>query len=133
MAPRPGSHTRSPPTTTGEIPLPASLLYVLQYCGYADQCATLRQSSLRSVALIAAVLGRAGQRGQERRLKEAGEGRATWDVSPDVRKYVKKQVAQQLETARQADEAGAEANSMPSGPAHDQRKHDVKESLVKLG
>ncbi|PYI04884.1 hypothetical protein BO78DRAFT_346732 [Aspergillus sclerotiicarbonarius CBS 121057] len=36
--------------------------------------------SLRSVTLIAGVLGRAGQAGQERRLKEAREGRLTYQA-----------------------------------------------------
>ncbi|KAK3348979.1 ribosomal protein S2, flavodoxin-like domain-containing protein [Lasiosphaeria hispida] len=44
--------------------------------------------SLRAMALIAAVLGRAGQRGQERRHADAEDGVITWETPSDVRRFV---------------------------------------------
>jgi hypothetical protein len=34
------------------------------------------------------MLGRAGQRGQERRLANAAEGKSTWETPQDVRLYI---------------------------------------------
>lgn len=48
--------------------------------------------SLRSAAVIGGVLGRAGQRGQERRLEEAKSGKVTWETPPPVAKYIKKEM-----------------------------------------
>ncbi|KAK0721240.1 ribosomal protein S2, flavodoxin-like domain-containing protein [Apiosordaria backusii] len=46
--------------------------------------------SLRSVALIAGVLGRAGERGQQRRLEDAKQGIVKWQTPRDVRGYIDK-------------------------------------------
>lgn len=41
------------------------------------------------MALIAGVLGRAGQRGQRRRLKEAENGVVTWENPSEVQNFIK--------------------------------------------
>jgi hypothetical protein len=50
--------------------------------------------SLRSVTLLAGVLGRAGERGQQRRLADANDGVCTWETPSDVRHFIKKDAAQ---------------------------------------
>ncbi|KAI8279734.1 hypothetical protein K4K60_005369 [Colletotrichum sp. SAR11_57] len=45
--------------------------------------------SYRSVAVIAGVLGRAGQQGQKRRLEAANNGTVSWEVPTPVLKYIK--------------------------------------------
>ena len=47
--------------------------------------------------MIAGVLGRGGQRGQQRRLKDAEEGIVTWQNPTDIRRHVKKETAKELE------------------------------------
>lgn len=47
--------------------------------------------SLRSAALVAGVLGRAGELGQKRRLRDAKEGIVTWENAEDVARYMSKQ------------------------------------------
>ncbi|KAL2186508.1 hypothetical protein L209DRAFT_731304 [Thermothelomyces heterothallicus CBS 203.75] len=46
--------------------------------------------SLRSVTLIAGVLGRAGERGQQRRLADAEEGITTWRTPRDIAYFIDK-------------------------------------------
>ncbi|KAK4641715.1 hypothetical protein QC761_503230 [Podospora bellae-mahoneyi] len=46
--------------------------------------------SLRSVALIAGVLGRAGERGQQRRLADAEKGVVKWQTPKDVFSFIGK-------------------------------------------
>lgn len=46
--------------------------------------------SLRSVALLAGVLARSGQRGQHRRHADADKGVITWKTPDDVAKFIKK-------------------------------------------
>ncbi|KAK4652870.1 hypothetical protein QC762_503230 [Podospora pseudocomata] len=46
--------------------------------------------SLRSVALIAGVLGRAGERGQQRRLADAEQGVVKWQTPKDVFSFIGK-------------------------------------------
>ncbi|KAG7294121.1 hypothetical protein NEMBOFW57_004185 [Staphylotrichum longicolle] len=50
--------------------------------------------SLRSVTLIAGILGRAGQRGQQRRLADANEGIVTWSTPNDVAKFIERDAAE---------------------------------------
>jgi len=47
--------------------------------------------SLRSVALIGGVLGRAGQRGQERRKHDAKMGQVPWTTPRDIQEYMKEE------------------------------------------
>lgn len=44
--------------------------------------------SLRSVSVIAGVLGRAGEMGQERRKRDAAKGVCTWRNPPDIEKWI---------------------------------------------
>jgi small subunit ribosomal protein S2 len=46
---------------------------------------------LRSVALIGGVLGRAGQRGQERRKHDAKMGQVPWTTPRDLQEYMKEE------------------------------------------
>lgn len=65
---------------------------------------TIRQSllvadalhySLRSVSVIAGVLGRAGEQGQKRRKADAGRGLCTWNNPPDIEKWIKENKAKE--------------------------------------
>ncbi len=42
------------------------------------------------MSLIAGVLGRAGQRGQQRRITAAQEGVVTWDTPAEILRHLKK-------------------------------------------
>ncbi|KAK4122051.1 hypothetical protein N657DRAFT_576854 [Parathielavia appendiculata] len=46
--------------------------------------------SVRSVTLIAGVLGRAGERGQQRRLADANDGICTWENARDIEIFIRK-------------------------------------------
>lgn len=49
--------------------------------------------SLRSVSVIAGVLGRAGERGQERRTADANRGVCTWRNQADIEKWMRDEKA----------------------------------------
>ncbi|KAG5929863.1 hypothetical protein E4U42_004255 [Claviceps africana] len=48
--------------------------------------------SLRAMAVVAGVLGKAGQKGKERRLQDASRGRVPWDMSPELTRHIEKEV-----------------------------------------
>ncbi|KAH6606184.1 hypothetical protein Trco_005337 [Trichoderma cornu-damae] len=48
--------------------------------------------SLRSMALVAGVLGRAGEAGQKRRLQDATSGDISWSTSPELSRHMRKEV-----------------------------------------
>ncbi|RCI11620.1 hypothetical protein L249_7579 [Ophiocordyceps polyrhachis-furcata BCC 54312] len=48
--------------------------------------------SLRAMAVIGGVLGRAGQRGTERRLYEAAKGQITWTTPPELTRHMNAEV-----------------------------------------
>ncbi|ETS02586.1 hypothetical protein M419DRAFT_110107 [Trichoderma reesei RUT C-30] len=48
--------------------------------------------SLRSMALVAGVLGRAGEAGQKRRLQDAARGEISWETSPELSRHMRKEV-----------------------------------------
>lgn len=48
--------------------------------------------SLRSVAVIGGALGRAGQKGRQRRLADAAKGEVTWKTRPEVTEYMQNEV-----------------------------------------
>ena len=52
--------------------------------------------SLRSVALIAGVLGMAGNRGQKRRHAAADNGVVTWSTPSDVAQFIKKDYKEKI-------------------------------------
>ncbi|KAK3690277.1 hypothetical protein B0T22DRAFT_377341 [Podospora appendiculata] len=53
--------------------------------------------SLRAVAVIACVLGRAGQRGQARRRAAAEDGVVTWETPADVDAFIAKDIKTKME------------------------------------
>jgi small subunit ribosomal protein S2 len=48
----------------------------------------IRVCSLRSAALIAMVLGKAGARGLQRRKDDAENGQVNWETPRDVQQYI---------------------------------------------
>lgn len=54
-------------------------------------------TSLRSVSVIAGVLGRAGERGQKRRRANAKVGLCTWENPADVDAFIRDQMSAQKE------------------------------------
>jgi hypothetical protein len=65
-------------------------------------------SSLRTSTVIAGVLGRAGQRGKERRIKDAANGEVTWENPMEISVFLnleKRRKGQEEEAARAASEA----------------------------
>ncbi|KAL2020321.1 hypothetical protein VTK56DRAFT_8549 [Thermocarpiscus australiensis] len=58
--------------------------------------------SLRSIALIAGVLGRAGERGQQRRLADANEGVVTWTTPRDIAHFIDKEAMAKAEEEEEA-------------------------------
>lgn len=65
--------------------------------------------SLRSVTLIAGILGRAGQRGQQRRLADANDGIVTWNTPNDVAKFIERDAAEKArDVAKSAGSAAEE-------------------------
>lgn len=44
------------------------------------------------MAVVAGVLGRAGQKGKERRLRDASRGSVPWDTSPELTRHMNKEV-----------------------------------------
>ncbi|KAL2193793.1 hypothetical protein P885DRAFT_44398 [Corynascus similis CBS 632.67] len=66
--------------------------------------------SLRSVTLLAGVLGRAGERGQQRRLADAEEGVTTWRTPRDIAHFIDKdaesKASEALEAAKTATAEG---------------------------
>ncbi|KAL6870314.1 hypothetical protein J3F83DRAFT_760823 [Trichoderma novae-zelandiae] len=48
--------------------------------------------SLRSMALVAGVLGRAGEAGQKRRLQDATRGEISWSTAPELSRHMQKEV-----------------------------------------
>lgn len=70
--------------------------------------------SLRSVNLIAGVLGRAGESGQEKRLEAAKTGQVTWETDKILKqwaktdeKWMRKYKAEQKEKALKEEELSA--------------------------
>ena len=62
--------------------------------------------SLRSVTLLAGVLGRAGERGQQRRLADAADGVVSWKSPRDVDTFIEKDsMTKAEEELRQIDQA----------------------------
>ncbi|KAJ4254958.1 hypothetical protein NW762_009760 [Fusarium torreyae] len=47
--------------------------------------------SLRAMAVVGGVLGRAGQRGQQRRLADAKKGQASWENPPDLVQHIRRE------------------------------------------
>lgn len=54
---------------------------------------TILPFSLRSVAVIGGVLGRAGERGQKRRLEDAKKGNVAWQTPPMLQTHMQKDIS----------------------------------------
>ncbi|KAH6615920.1 hypothetical protein B0J18DRAFT_451892 [Chaetomium sp. MPI-SDFR-AT-0129] len=72
--------------------------------------------SLRSITLLAGVLGRAGQRGQARRLAKARDGLLTWQTPSDVQKYIDSDAHEKARAASKAKAAAEEAGVLEEKP-----------------
>ncbi|PNY26311.1 Meiotically up-regulated protein [Tolypocladium capitatum] len=48
--------------------------------------------SLRAMAVVAGVLGRAGEKGVKRRLQDASRGSVSWNTPPELTRHMKKEV-----------------------------------------
>lgn len=69
--------------------------------------------SLRSVSVIAGVLGRAGERGQARRKADAEKGICTWRNPEDVQKWMDDERSKAIKAKQEALEAeGADSRSI---------------------
>ncbi|KAK3377065.1 ribosomal protein S2, flavodoxin-like domain-containing protein [Lasiosphaeria ovina] len=73
--------------------------------------------SLRAVSLIAAVLGRAGQRGQKRRREAAAEGIVTWETPDEDQRFIDRKIY--LDEKEKAEIEAARPQTR-SGPAAEQ-------------
>lgn len=71
---------------------------------------------MRSVTLLAGVLGRAGQRGQARRLAAAHYGTVTWETPADVRKYIDNDLEEKVAAAKKAKAVAQEAGILDDKP-----------------
>lgn len=78
---------------------------------------------MRSVALIAAVLGRGGERGQQRRLAEANKGHVSWRTPPDVSLFMT-QTASRKETEAKAAINAAKADGTLTDEDKPARRED---------
>jgi hypothetical protein len=68
--------------------------------------------SLRAMAIVANVLGRAGQRGQARRFRAASKGSVTWENPVEVAKFMKLDaMAKAAELAKAMEEKEANRNA----------------------
>jgi hypothetical protein len=56
--------------------------------GLCFNCTDRETFSLRTATVIAGVLGRAGERGQQRRLKDAELGEVTWRNPREIQKFL---------------------------------------------
>ncbi|KAI7786142.1 30S ribosomal protein S2 [Diaporthe eres] len=70
--------------------------------------------SLRSVSVIAGVLGRAGERGQARRKADANKGVCTWRNQPDMEKWMEDEKAK-ADSAAQAEREAKGAGARSEG------------------
>lgn len=60
-----------------------------------------KHDSLRAAAVIAGVLGRAGQMGRRRRLEAAAGGEVTWRTSAEISRHMKKETQLTLSKRKQ--------------------------------
>ncbi|KAI1207673.1 37S ribosomal protein MRP4 [Annulohypoxylon truncatum] len=70
--------------------------------------------SLRCLAVIGSVLGRAGEMGQKRRMDDAKKGIVAWETPLDVAKFMQVQRAIREKEAEKAAAASEEGRSAPS-------------------
>ena len=70
------------------------------------------------MAVIAGVLGRAGQRGQKRRLDSASKGFTTWLNPPEIHKFLQKEKGRGAAEEEELKQAGM------GGEGAEERKQD---------
>lgn len=78
------------------------------------------------MSVIAGVLGRAGEKGQNRRKADAGRGLCTWNNPPDIETWI------QEKRARESAERSAEGDEEDEVPQDDGKeiKDDEEEMFV---
>ena len=81
------------------------------------QSLTRTYSSLRCLAVIGSVLGRAGEQGQKRRAEAAANGQVTWDTPSEIKQYLKITAQRRLWTERAAREEAEKAKPAAKKPA----------------
>jgi hypothetical protein len=72
---------------------------------YATGVLVLTITSFRCLAVISSVLGRAGEMGQKRRLKDAKEGIVRWQMPLEIRRFLEIQTLRAEWTQRAKQEA----------------------------
>ena len=72
-------------------------------------------SSLRCLAVIGSVLGRAGEQGQKRRAEAAANGKVTWETPSEIKQYLKVSAQRRIWAERAAREEAEKAR--PAKPA----------------
>ncbi|KAK0725148.1 ribosomal protein S2, flavodoxin-like domain-containing protein [Lasiosphaeris hirsuta] len=85
--------------------------------------------SLRAMALIGAVLGRAGQRGQERRYADAEEGIISWETPSEVRRFVQNTLAAK---AQEKKDQARESLEPDGGREMIESDADIKKAIKEL-
>ncbi|KAK7941623.1 mitochondrial 37S ribosomal protein uS2m [Apiospora aurea] len=94
--------------------------------------------SLRCLAVIGSVLGRAGEAGQKRRMEDAKNGKVTWDTPSEIKQFMEIQQKRARWAKRAADEeaaasdtsGGLNGNSSGGGATKDSEVFD--ESMQEL-
>ncbi|KAK7968642.1 ribosomal protein S2 [Apiospora saccharicola] len=71
--------------------------------------------SLRCLAVIGSVLGRAGEQGQKRRMEDAKNGKVTWETPSEIKQFMEIQQKRARWSKRAAEEEAA-ATSGGGGP-----------------
>lgn len=102
-------------------------------------------SSLRSTAVIAGVLGRAGEIGYKRRLKHSERGQVSWKTPQDVERYMQTQATEVMARRKEvmgteqqnlmhfSDEESAILNSQRKDALAEMGEDEMMQALVKLG
>lgn len=94
-------------------------MLIFNFLGLITNSCVLR-FSLRSVSVIAGVLGRAGEKGQKRRLADAKTGICTWSNPPDIDKWLREKEAR--ETAEKS--GGEDGEAVDEVREGDEEKHE---------
>ncbi len=74
------------------------------------------RGSLRAIALIAGVLGRAGERGQQRRLADAQSGVVPWQNPLDVEHFISREAKRMAQEAEEEKDAAVAAGLIDEKP-----------------
>ncbi|KAK8087551.1 hypothetical protein PG997_002512 [Apiospora hydei] len=94
--------------------------------------------SLRCLAVIGSVLGRAGEAGQKRRMEDAKNGKVTWDTPSEIKQFMEIQQKRARWAKRAADEEAAASDTSggldgkPSGGGATKDSEVFDESMQEL-